>query len=486
MIVAHSEVRLMDKKEFRRRAHEVADWMADYIEEVERYPVKSRVEPGEVLSKLGKSAPLEGEGFEAIMSDLDDVIMPGITHWQHPSFFGYFPANTSPPSVLAEMIVSVLGVQCMMWQTSPAATELEERVMDWLRDMLGLPSALTGVIQDTASTATLCAILSAREQATDLGANERGVRQQPGGALTAYTSVEGHSSVEKGVKIAGLGAKSLRKIPVDDDLAMIPAKLEEAIERDRRDGFLPTIVVATMGTTGSTAIDPLGEIGEICKRHGVWLHVDGAYAGNALVLPSHRWMAEGIEHADSFVMNPHKWMMCNLPCSAHFVRNPGALTRALEILPEYLKTKEQDEVRNYRDWGIQLGRRFNALKLWFTIRSYGVEGIRAIISRHMEMGRWLADRIEAASDFELLAPVVLNLCCFRYRPEGSDGADAGLDALNERLLHRLNETGELFLSHTRLKGRYALRLVAGQTFCEPRHVEAGWDLIKKTAQNLSS
>ncbi len=469
----------MNIDEFRRRGHETVDWMADYMERVEDLPVLSQVSPGDITRRLPASAPEEGEPYDDIMRDLDGVIMPGITHWQHPSFFAYFPANTSPPSILAEMVISTLAPQCMLWQTSPAATELETRVMEWLRDMLGLPPEFTGVIQDTASTATLCAILSARELVTNYTINETGFVGK--GILTAYSSTETHSSIEKGVKIAGLGRDNMRKVPVDSTYAMDPVALERAIEADKAEGRLPTIVVATVGTTGSTAIDPLGEIGEVCTRQGVWLHVDAAHAGTALVCPEFRWMVEGVEHVDSFVMNPHKWMLTTLPTSAYFVRDPEALVRTFEIMPEYLRTKEEGVI-NYRDWGVPLGRRFTALKLWFVMRSYGVEGLRRMVRRHVELAHLFKGEVDAAPDFETMAPSPINLVTFRYGPP--DVPEELLDGLNEELLERLNNTGKVFLTHTRLDGKYTLRLVVGQTFVEHRHVKAAWELIQSTARGL--
>ncbi len=469
----------MNIDEFRRRGHETVDWMADYMERVEDYPVLSQTSPGDVSRQLPPSAPEEGEPYNEIMRDLDSVIMPGITHWQHPSFFAYFPANTSPPSILAEMVVSTLAPQCMLWQTSPAATELETRVMEWLRDMLGLPPGFTGVIQDTASTATLCAILSAREMVTNYSINETGFVGK--GILTAYCSTETHSSIEKGVKIAGFGRDHLRKVPVDSTFAMDAVALERAIEADKAEGRLPTIVVATVGTTGSTAIDPLREIGEVCTRQGVWLHVDAAHAGTALLCPELRWMVEGVEHADSFVMNPHKWMLTTLPTSAYFVRDPEVLVRTFEIMPEYLRTKDEGVI-NYRDWGVPLGRRFTALKLWFVMRSYGVEGLRRMVRQHVEMAHLFKGEVDAAPDFETMAPSPINLVTFRYHPPGVP--EEMLDGLNESLLERLNATGKVFLTHTRLSGRYTLRLVVGQTFVEHRHVKAAWELIQSTARGL--
>lgn len=472
----------MDNAEFRRYAHEVVDWMADYLENIATYPVKPPVAPRDVLNKLPVSPPLQPETFETLFRDFRDIIVPGMTHWQHPSFFAYFPANSSSPSILAEMLTATLGAQCMSWATSPAATELEERMMEWLRDMIGLPRTFTGVIQDTASTATLCSIITARETHSGFMINEQGFSRER--QFTVYCSTEAHSSVEKGMKIAGIGRKFLRKIAVDENFAMQPGDLETSITKDLEKGLVPLCVIAAIGTTGSTAIDPLRRIGEICSKYRIWLHVDAALAGTALVLPDNRWMIDGIEFADSFVFNPHKWMFTNFDCSAYFVRDPGALIRTFEILPEYLKTPEGERVKNYRDWGIQLGRRFRALKLWFVIRSYGVEGIQATIRDHLRMAHDVAETIRQSPDFELLAPVPLNTVCFRYRPAHLSG-DEALNRVNTDLLDRLNRTGKLFLTHTKLNGRFTLRLVVGQTHVRQSHVDDAWHLIAATARQLN-
>ena len=468
----------MDNEEFRTHAHAFVDWMADYLSNVESYPVRAQVEPGEIAARLPESAPEKGESMDAIFEDFEGVVVPGITHWQHPSFFAYFPANSSPPSVLAEMLTATLGAQCMLWQTSPAATEMETRVLDWLRQMIGLPEGFTGVIQDTASAASLCALLTARERRSNWRTNDSGLAG--GEAYTAYCSAEAHSSVEKAVKIAGLGARNLRKIAVDERFAMRADALDQAIRADLEAGRTPLFAVATLGTTGSSGFDPLNRVGEVCAGHGIWLHVDAAWAGSALVLAEQRWMIEGIEHADSFVFNPHKWLFTNFDCSAYFVRDPGALVRTFEILPEYLRTSEAGRVIDYRDWGIPLGRRFRALKLWFVLRSYGVEGLAARIQAHIDMAHALAVKIEAAPDFELLVPPVLSLLCFRYRPAGAE--DAELETLNQRLLEALNDSGALYLTQTRLNGVFALRFAIGQTATEPRHVEAAWARIQETAR----
>ena len=468
----------MDQAEFRRHAHVFVDWMADYLETVEGYPVKSQVKPGYVADRLPRVPPETAEKMERIFQDFIALVLPGITHWQHPSFFAYFPANSSPPSVLAEMLTATLGAQCMLWQTSPAATEMETRVLDWLRQMLGLPEGFVGTIQDSASSATLCAILTGRERATGWRVNEEGAT----GRLTVYASTETHSSIEKGAKIAGIGRKNVRKIAVDERFAMRPDALDRALTADRAAGATPVCVVATVGTTGVGAVDPIRAIGEVCRRHGVFLHVDAAWAGSALVLPEHRGMIDGIEHADSFVVNPHKWMLTNFDCSAHFVRDPDALVKTLEIVPAYLKTRERGHVIDYRDWSVPLGRRFRALKLWFVIRAYGVEGLRTIIAHHIDLAREMEEWIAATPNFELLAPRRLALLNFRYHPHGVDDAET-LARLNPTLLEALNDSGRLYLTQNRVRGAYALRLSIGQTTTERRHVEAAWEAIRTTARS---
>ena len=467
----------MKNDDFRRSGHQFVDWIADYFENIEKYPVLSRVQPGEIKALIPAVPPARGESMDGIFRDFERIVMPGITHWQHPGWFAYFPANNSPASVLGELLTAGLGAQCMVWQTSPAAAELEEVVVDWLRQMIGLPAGFSGVIQDTASTATLCALLTARERATGFESNETGLKAP----LTVYASEEVHSSIDKGVKIAGYGKKNFRRIPTDGRFALIPEKLEEALARDREAGLVPACVVATVGTTSSGAIDPLRPIGEICRKHGAWLHVDAAWAGTAALLPDKRWILDGAELADSFVFNPHKWMVTNFDCSAYFVRDPGALVRTFEIHPEYLKTGVDAKVKNYRDWGIQLGRRFRALKLWFVVRSYGVEGLQAMVREHLRLAALVRDWVEGDPRFELLAPVELGLVCFRL----NDGRDeAALNELNRRLLERINASGPVFLTHTTLRGKYAIRLVVGQRTTEERHVRGAWDVISAAAAEV--
>jgi len=468
----------LKNEEFRRHAHQFVDWMADYLSSVQDYPVRAQVKPGEVASKLAAEPPAQSHSIEDIFKDFEEVVLPGMTHWQHPKFFAYFPANSSPPALLAEMLTSTLAAQCMLWQTSPAAAEMETRMMTWLGQMLGLGGGFEGVIQDSASSASLCAILTARELATDWRANEEGLAAVP--PLAVYVSEEAHSSIEKDVLVAGLGRKALRKIPTDVEYAMIPGDLEAAIKADIAAGVTPMAVVACLGTTSTGGIDPLRAIGEICRRYNVFLHVDAAWAGSALILEEHRDMIDGIELVDSFVFNPHKWLFTNFDCSAHFIRDADALVRTLTIMPEYLKSRESDAVIDYRDWSVPLGRRFRALKLWFVIRSYGVEGLQQKVRDHIAWATELADKVAGEADFEIIAPRVLSLFCFRYHPEGVDDEEA-LRVLNEKLVHTINDDGRLYLTQTSAKGRYALRFAIGQTTTTRDDVMESWDVIKELA-----
>jgi aromatic-L-amino-acid decarboxylase len=472
----------MDSNEFRKYGHEIVEWIARYYENVEKYPVKSQAKPGSVKALLPAIPPSGSESFDQFLKDFEEIILPGITHWQSPNFFAYFPANSSPPSVLAEMLTAALGAQCMIWETSPAAAELEERMMEWLREMTGLPSYFEGVIQDSASSATLAALITAREKMTGFASNREGLSIT--GKLRVYCSSQAHSSVEKGAGIAGFGRDNLVRIRVRDDFSIDPLALRNAIERDVVAGYVPCCVVATMGTTGTTAVDPLSAVGEICREKNLWLHVDGALGGTALLLPEMRWMADGMEYVDSFVFNPHKWMFTNFDCSAYFVRDAAALIRTFEILPEYLKTRTRGLVNDYRDWGIPLGRRFRALKLWAVIRSYGVEKLQEMIREHIRLAKMLAQNIATEKNFRLMAPVHLNTVCFRFQPEGMSDEEA--DRLNEKINHTLNDTGRIYLTHTTIEGRYVLRMVTAQTNVSEKHVLGGWKMIKECASALSA
>ena len=471
----------MDTQEFRKQAHRAADWIADYYSGIEERRVKPAVKPGEIAAQLPAAAPEHGEPMDAIFADFERILMPGITTWQHPNFFAYFPANSSAPAMLAEMLVTGLAVNCMLWQTSPAGTELETRVLDWLRDAMKLPREWAGSIQTTASEATLTAFLAARERALDWRGNRAGLSAAP--RFTAYCSEEAHTSVDKAAAIAGIGIDNLRKISSDAHFAMRPDALESAIADDLAAGARPLVVVATLGTTGVGGMDPLRKIGEICRRHGLWLHVDAAWAGSALLLPECRAMADGAEAADSFLFNPHKWMLTNFDASVFYVRDRLTLTHTFEILPEYLKTAEDTQVINYRDWGIPLGRRFRALKLWFVLRSYGLEGIRTLLRQHIEWTARVAGLIAGHGDFEVVTPPSLALFSFRYRPKGmAEGKE--LDALNACLLAAINDSGKAYFTQTRVRGRYVIRFCIGSPQTEWRHVEQTWHLILETARGL--
>jgi aromatic-L-amino-acid decarboxylase len=470
----------MSPEEFRRWGHAVIDWLAAYQERVGSLPVRSRVSPGQVRASLPAAPPIHGEPFAAILRDVEEKILPGLTHWQSPSFFAYFPANTSGPAILGELLAAGLGVQGMLWTTSPACTELETHVLDWLVGMLGLPAHFCsdgpggGVIQDSASSAALCALLAARERATDAQTNVRGCN----GRLTVYASSQAHSSVEKAVRIAGLGSDQLRRVAVDDRFAMRPEHLATLVAADRRAGLVPCFAAATVGTTSSNAVDPLPAIGAFCREQGLWLHVDAAMAGTAALCPEFRHLQAGVELADSYCFNPHKWMFTNFDCDCFWVADRGDLIRALSILPEYLRNEAtaSGAVIDYRDWQIPLGRRFRSLKLWMVIRHYGIEGLQFHVRRHVELAQGLARRIVADPRFELVVPPPLNLVCFRYR---------GSDEANQHLLDRLNASGELYLTHSRLADRLVLRLSVGQTHTESEHVERAWQAIQAAADELT-
>lgn len=458
----------------------ILDWIDSYRENLPTLDVNPSIVPGAVLQQLPTAAPEKGETFDQIFKDFESMIVPNMTHWQHPDFYAYFPASNSLPSLEAELLTAALGAQCMLWVTSPAAEELEIRMMEWLRSILDLPSHLTGCIQDTASSATLCAILSARELHSDFGINEYGFQGQ---RFRVYTSTQAHSSVEKAVKISGIGAANLVKIAVDENYALIPESLESAIKADLDAGFSPLIVIGTIGTTSTTAIDPIEAIGKIASKYKLWFHVDAAYAGTALILPQCRWMSVGLEYADSFVFNPHKWMFTHFDCSAYYVKDPLILRQTFGIQAAYLRSAVDENVANFRDWGIALGRRFRALKLWFVMRSFGVEGIRDRIRAHISLGKWFQTQIEAAADFELMAPVVLNLVCFRFVPKGICDLTS-INKLNKDLLEELNRTGKIFLTPTDLNGQYVIRLVPGNEQSNMKSLQAAWERIKEMAESL--
>jgi aromatic-L-amino-acid decarboxylase len=471
---------MIEQEKFREKAKLVVDWIDSYFQKIESFPVKSNIKPGEVFNKIPDFPPDKSEHIEAVLTDLDQIILPGITHWQHPNFHAYFPANSSYESLLAEMITAALGAQCMLWETSPAATELEERMMVWLRELIGLPGSYEGVIQDSASSATLVAILTAREVATNFLSNRKGTP----GNLRVYSSTEVHSSIEKAVKVAGIGSDNLVKIQVDEKMTLVPSELEKQVILDINNGYKPICVVAALGTTGTLAIDPIRPIAEICKRHSIWLHVDAAYAGSALILPEYRWMIDGIEDANSFVFNPHKWLFTNFDCSAYFIKDAEALRRSFEIIPEYLRSDVRSHVNNYSDWGIPMGRRFRALKLWFVLRSFGTTALQEKIRNHLRLMKYFVGNVKNAPDFHLILPEFLNLACFQYCPRGiSDQQE--LNHINKLLLEKINQSGKIYLSHTKVFGNFVLRIVIGQTYVQKRHVDFAWDTIQSIARNIS-
>jgi aromatic-L-amino-acid decarboxylase len=469
----------MNPQEFREFGRAVVDWIADYYEDIEKFPVLSQVQPGEIRSYLPKDAPQEPESFGAILRDMNKVIMPGVTHWQSPNFFAYFPANASGPSILGDFLSSALGVQGMLWATSPSCTELETLVLDWLVPMLGLPEKFLsssqggGVIQDTASSSSLCAMLAARERVTNFTSNRKGCD----GRLVAYTSNQAHSSLEKAAMVSGVGTDNLRLITVDDNFAMRPEVLAKQIEEDRKAGLAPFFVSATLGTTSSNAFDPLPTIGVICRTNKLWLHVDAAMSGTAALCPEFRYLQQGLEFADSYTFNPHKWMFTNFDCNCFYVADRKSLINTLSILPEYLRNQatESGEVFDYRDWHIPLGRRFRSLKLWFVIRHYGIEGLQFHVRRHVALAQQFLAWVKQDDRFEVAAPVPLNLVCFRHH---------GGDKANEELMSRLNRSGDLYLTHTKLNGKFTLRLCVGQTNTDQRHVEQAWKRIQEEAAKL--
>lgn len=469
----------MTPAQFREEGKKIIDWIADYYENIEQYPVLSQVKPGEIKASLPETPPLQGETMEAVMSDVSQKIMPGITHWQSPNFYAYFPANTSFPAILGDLVSSGLGVQGMIWATSPAATELETRVLDWLADMMGMPGKFKststggGVIQDTASTSALTAVIAARERATKFESNKKGI----GKKLVAYISTQTHSSLEKAIKIAGIGKENLRLIEVDEQFAMRPELLEQQIEEDKKNGFTPFFICATIGTTSSNAIDPVKKLGEISRRENCWFHIDAAMSGTAMLCPEFRHFQDGVELADSYCFNPHKWMFTNFDCDVFWVGNRQELINTFSILPEYLRNQatESGEVFDYRDWHIQLGRRFRALKLWFVIRHYGVEGLQFHIRKHIELAQKFKKWVEQSEEFEVVVEPPFNLVCFRHR--------AG-NEFNMKLMNAVNQTGKAYFTHTKLNEKVVLRMSIGQTNTEEKHVRAAWELIENTSKKI--
>lgn len=473
----------MRDEEFRRHGHALVDWISNYLADPQRFPVLPRVAPGDVARALPPAAPEHAEAFEQIVADFERVLVPALTHWNHPGFFAYFASSGSAPGVLAELLAAALNQQAMLWRTSPAATELEEVSLAWLRQLVGLPNAFEGVIYDTASVSTLHALAAARQAAAP-GVRERGLLERDAAVpLRVYCSEHAHSSIDKSVILLGLGHASLRRIAVDDRFRMRVDRLHDAMADDRRAGFTPMAVVATVGTTSTTSADPVSDIAGLCGREGVWLHVDAAYAGAAAILPAARPLFSGWEQADSVAINPHKWLFVPVDCSALYCRHMDVLRQALALVPDYLQTR--DGGRNLMDTGIQLGRRFRALKLWMVLRHFGAEGLRTRLTEHLRLAQLFASWVDAAPEFERMAPVPFSVVCFRARPAGlAPGAD--LDRFNEDLIERVNASGEVFLSHTRLGGALTVRLAIGHEKTAETHVARAWQLLRAHTAELAS
>jgi aromatic-L-amino-acid decarboxylase len=476
----------VDSSEFRKHGHALVEWIADYLATNERYPVLPRVAPGQVRASLPAAAPEQGESFEQIFSDFERVIVPALTHWNHPGFFAYFAITASEPGILAEFLSAALNQQAMLWRTSPAATELEEVALAWLRQLMGLPSAFEGVIYDTASVATLHGLAAAREALVP-DVRRAGLAGRPEiGRTRIYCSEHAHSSVDKAVILLGLGHESLRRISADAAFSLDAGALAAAITEDRAAGITPVAVVATVGTTSMTSADPVDAVAAICAREHVWLHVDAAYAGVAAIIPEYRRHFTGWERADSIVVNPHKWLFTPFDLSAFYCRRMDVLRSAFSLVPEYLRTAEGASVRNLMDTGVQLGRRFRALKLWMILRHFGAEGLRTAIAEHMRLAQLFAGWVDEDRNFERLAPVPFSVVCFRARPHDVPLGDAELDTLNEKLMTSVNASGEIFLSHTKLNGAIALRLAIGNLRTTERHVARAWELLRTHAAELCS
>src|SRR5438552_1997441 len=479
----------MPAEEFRRFGHEIVDWIANYFEHIEDLPVLAQVEPGELKAQLPSSPPEKGESMEAILADVDRLIVPALTHWSHPSFFAYFATSTSAPGIFGELLSAAFDVKSMLWRTSPASTELEEVVLDWLRQMIGLDKGMSGIIYDTASVPRMHAIAAARE-GVELRSREEGMsgrKHLP--LLRVYASDQAHSSIDKGIITLGLGQRALRKLPSDSEFRLDVNALKKAVDEDKRNGMLPFCVVATVGTTSTSSIDPVPEIVEVCEQHTMWLHVDAAYAGSAAIVPEMRHILDGCQRADSLVLNPHKWLFTPFDLSVLYCRHMDLLGRAFSLVPEYLRTPEQAKVRSGSDYGVQLGRRFRALKLWMIIRYFGHEGLAARIREHCRLAQLFALWVTAADDWEIMAPTPFALVCFRACPsiegEAEDVHGKRLDALNEAIMHGVNATGKALLSHTKLNDRLTLRLSIGNIRTTEKHVTQVWDLLNEQLRKLT-
>ncbi|HKI76942.1 MAG TPA: pyridoxal-dependent decarboxylase [Ignavibacteriaceae bacterium] len=467
----------MPPEEFRKYGYELIDWVTEYLKDAEKYPPLSQVNPGDVKKRVPAQPPSKPEQFSDVLNDVDKIIMPGMTHWNHPNFMAYFNSTASAPGILAELLSSAFNINGMLWKSSPASTELEQVTLDWFRQMLSLPEYFWGIIYDTASVSSMHAIAAAREK-INIQVREKGLAGRSDiPRLRLYCSEHAHSSIDKGALTIGLGLEGIRKISVDNNFKMIPEKLSEAINEDRKNGWLPFCVVATVGTTSTTSIDPVPEISKICQKEKVWLHVDAAHAGVTAMLPEMKNVFDGVEFADSLVVNPHKWMFIPIDLSVLYTKHKDILKKAFSLVAEYLKTGQDSEVENYMDYGIQLGRRFRSLKLWFVIRYFGIEGIQNILREHLRLGKLFAGWIDEHPEFERMAPTPFSTTCFRANP--GNLSEKELDFLNENLMNKVNETGKLFITHTKLNNKFVIRLVVSGIRTKEKHVKEAWKLIQK-------
>lgn len=469
----------MKKSEYGRWSRAATEWSVNYLDEIESYPVRAQTSPGDIAAQIPESPPESGVSMDVIMDDFARIVPPGMTHWQHPRFFAYFSSNAAPAAMIAEQLAGSLAAQCMLWQTSPAATEIEVRMIDWLRQAVDLPEDFSGVLQDTASSATLCAILTMRESTLNWMGNKQGLSQQP--VLRVYASSRTHSSIDKAMWVAGLGQDNLVKIPTDEDYSMNVSALARAIEEDRANGMRPAGIVICVGGTSMGATDSVRTVCELAQREGLYTHIDAAWAGSAMICPEYRYLWDGAELADSIVLNPHKWLGASMECSAHFVKNPATLVKTLAIQPEYLKTYGQDGIINFSEWSVQLGRRFRALKLWFLLRAHGLEGLRTMIRNHVGWSEELAAKLGAESDFEIVTHPILSLFTFRYKP---DTNTSDLDALNLSLLNKINDDGRIYLTQTTHDGVLVIRFVCGQFEMRQEDMHIAFDVITSIARSI--
>lgn len=482
--IDHHNVGDIPIEDVRRYGYALINWMCEYFRTIDSYPVLAQTKPGDIKNALPNALPETGESFEAILRDFNEIILPGVTHWNHPNFFAYFSISGSAPGIFGEILSDVLNVNGMLWKTSPSATELEETVVVWAKEMLSIPQEFFGMIVDTASVATLTAIIAAREAA---GLNIR-INGFPRGAdapaLCLYCSEQAHSSVDKAAVIAGIGIENIRKIPTDEQFRMRPDVLEQAVRNDSTEGRKPFAVVATIGTTSTTSVDPVPEIGAICRRHHIWLHVDGAYAGMAAAIPEYRWIMDGFEYVDSYVTNPHKWLFTPIDASLFFVRSEQQLRQAFSIIPEYLTTSVQGTAIDFMNYGPQLGRRFRSLKLWFVMRMFGRDGLTNRLREHIRLARLFQSFIESNRNFEIMAPVPFSVVCFRINPPDKLLSESELEQVNTRLMDMVNATGKVYISHTKLNGRYTLRFAVGNIRTTENHIRAAWEVIRECAEQI--